>query len=174
MLTDAFYRKAIIVVSIVIPIVVAVLFYMPHGWLYLGIDLKFFPKFHAVLNSLATVFLLSGFVAIKNKNVAVHKGFMFAAFVVSSIFLVSYVLYHAQAEPTKYGGDGVLKYIYFFILITHILLAAIILPFILFTFYRSLSGDFVKHRKIARITLPLWLYVTITGVLVYLLISPYY
>ena len=174
MLTDLFYRRAIITTSIAIPLVVVVLFLMPHTSFFPSIDLKFFPKFHAFLNSLATILLVCGFIAIKNRNITVHKGFMFSAFVVSSVFLGSYVFYHAQAEPTHFGGVGAIRYIYFFILITHISLAAIILPFILFTFYRSLTGDFVRHRKIARITLPLWLYITVTGVLVYVLISPYY
>ena len=174
MLTDLFYKRAIITVSIVIPIVVAVLIFMPHGWINFGIELTLFPKFHAILNSLATVCLVSGFIAIRGRNIQVHKAFMFSAFVLSFIFLVSYVMYHAQAANTHYGGSGALKYIYFFILITHVVLSSVILPFILFTFYRSLTGDFAKHKKLARITLPLWLYVTVTGVLVYLLISPYY
>jgi putative membrane protein len=99
---------------------------------------------------------------------------MMTALVLSSLFLISYVFYHYISAPTKYGGDGILKSIYYFILLTHILLAAVILPFILFTFYQALNGQFDKHKKVARWTFPVWLYVAITGVLVYFLISPYY
>ncbi|MBK7147999.1 MAG: DUF420 domain-containing protein, partial [Bacteroidetes bacterium] len=99
---------------------------------------------------------------------------MMSAIVFSSLFLVSYIAHHLFAGETSFGGEGALRYFYYFILITHIILAAVILPFILLTAYNSLSGDFVKHKKIARYTFPLWLYVSIIGVLVYLLISPYY
>ena len=99
---------------------------------------------------------------------------MWSAFAVSTVFLLSYVTYHSLTEPTKFGGEGALKLVYYFILATHVVLAAGVLPFILFTFLRALTGDFQKHKKIAKLTLPVWLYVTITGVLVYLLISPYY
>lgn len=99
---------------------------------------------------------------------------MIAAFGLSSIFLVSYVLSKISNEPVPYGGDGVLRYIYFFILITHIVLSAIIVPLVLFTMYRGLSGDYEKHRKVARWTFPIWLYVAVTGVLVFVLMYPYY
>ncbi|MDX2002960.1 MAG: DUF420 domain-containing protein [Chitinophagales bacterium] len=175
MLTEVFYRRLFIGISILVPAIVTVLFYVnPSQQVDLGFDLKLFPKFHALLNSMATVFLISGFVAIKNKNIKVHRSFMWAAFAVSTIFLVSYVTYHSISAPTKFGGEGTIKYIYLFLLLTHIVMAAVILPFILFTFYRALTGDYTKHRKIAKITLPLWLYVTITGVIVYFMIAPYY
>lgn len=103
-----------------------------------------------------------------------HKHIMFCAIGLSVLFLVSYVLHHLFAGDTKFGGAGAIRYFYYFILITHIILAAVILPFILFTAYRSLSGDYEKHKKIARITWPLWLYISVTGVLIYILISPYY
>ena len=167
-------RIAIVAVSIAVPVLVTILAYVNPPDLHVGFDLKIFPKFHAFLNSLATIFLISGFVAIRNKNIAVHRGFMWAAFAVSTIFLVSYVTYHALSAPTPYGGVGVMRSIYFFLLLTHIVLAAVILPVILFTFYRALTGDYQKHKKIARYTLPLWLYVTITGVIVYFMIAPYY
>lgn len=167
-------KQSIVAISLLVPAIVAFLFYGPSLGLQTGIDLTFFPKFHAFLNSLASLSLLVGFYFIKNKNITAHKSSMLFAFVLSAVFLVSYVFYHSVSEPTTYGGEGFLKYFYYFILITHIFLAAIVLPFILFTFYRALSNDFVRHKKIARWTFPLWLYVTVTGVLVYFLISPYY
>lgn len=167
-------QNLILVISIVVPTIVAILFYGPALNIETSIELSFFPKFHAALNSLATLALLFGGYFIYKKNVKAHKTSMILAFSVSTIFLLSYVFYHSVSTPTSYGGEGVLKIIYYFILITHIFLAAIVLPFILFTFYRALSNDISKHRRIARWTYPLWLYVTITGVLVYFLISPYY
>ena len=99
---------------------------------------------------------------------------MFVAILLSALFLVSYIAHHLLAGETKFGGDGAIRYVYYFVLLTHILLAAVILPFILFTAYRALTGDFEKHKKLSRYTFPLWLYVSVSGVLVYLLISPYY
>lgn len=167
-------KWVIIVVSILVPVLVTILFYVDPPQVDLGVDLSLFPKFHAILNSMATVLLLAGLYFIKNRQINAHKAMMFAALLVSAVFLVSYVIYHSLSTPTSYGGDGILKYVYYFVLITHVVLAAGVLPFILFTFYRALSNDFGKHRKIARFTLPVWLYVTTTGVLVYLMISPYY
>jgi len=172
--TESIYKKVIIGISLLVPALVVVLFYVSPPDIDLGIDLKFFPKFHAVLNSIATVLLLVGLYFIKNKQIAAHRAMMLSAFAVSTVFLLSYVTYHTLSEPTRYGGEGALKYVYYFILITHVVLAAGVLPFILFTFLRALTGDIAKHRRIAKLTLPVWLYVTITGVLVYLLISPYY
>ncbi len=173
--SESIYKKVIIGISLLVPALVVILFFVsPPPNIDLGFDLKFFPKFHAVLNSIATVLLLAGLYFIKNKKVALHKAMMLSAFVVSTVFLLSYVTYHTLSEPTIYGGEGGLKYAYYFILITHVVLAAGVLPFILFTFLRALTGDFEKHRAIAKLTLPVWLYVTITGVIVYFLISPYY
>lgn len=167
-------RNIIIAISVLVAGLVTVLAILPKQNIDLGFDLHVFPLFHAILNGATTVLLLVGLFFIKQKNIALHKASMLGAFVLSTIFLLSYVFYHYISEPTKFGGEGVMKGIYYFILLTHILLAAVILPFILFTFYRALAGDFEKHKKIARYTLPIWLYVTITGVLVYLMISPYY
>jgi putative membrane protein len=113
-------------------------------------------------------------VAVKQKSYVMHKRIMLWAMVLSILFLISYIAHHLLAGETKFGGEGTIKYIYYIILATHIPLAAIILPFILFTAYRSLIGEYDKHKKLARYTWPLWLYVSITGVLVYVLISPYY
>jgi putative membrane protein len=140
----------------------------------LGFNVHVFALFNAVINSTVSILLIWAFIAIKNKRYVLHKNLMLGAIILSMLFLVSYIGHHLLAGETKYGGDGPLRYVYYFILATHIPLAAIILPFILFTAYRSLVGDFAQHKKIARYTWPLWLYVSITGVLVYLLISPYY
>lgn len=167
-------------------------------WLVLGISLavlavvillrflpsEFRPNFHlarhlpltnAVINSTVSVCLLLGFYQIRSrKNKSLHQAFMLTAFVLSGLFLVSYVTYHTTMEHTPYCGEGFMKGIYLFILFSHIALAAIILPLVLYTIYFSAGGNFVKHKKLARWTFPLWLYVSVTGVLVYALISPCY
>lgn len=133
-------------------------------------DILIFPKINAILNSLVSLCLLSGLYFIKKKDVKNHKRAMMTAFVLSSIFLILYVIYHSFGQETKYQGEGLMRNVYFFILITHIILAGGVLPFILFTFYRALNKDFTRHKKIARITYPIWLYVAVTGVLVYLML----
>jgi putative membrane protein len=173
-MSEKLVRNIIIVISLAVPALVTVLFFVAPPQVDLGIDLKFFPRFHAILNSLTTVALLMGLLFIQQKNIKAHRASMISAFGLSSIFLVSYVFYHSMSEPTTYGGEGMLKIIYYIILVTHIVLAAAVLPFILFTFYRALNDEIEKHKKIAKITFPIWLYVAITGVLVYVLISPYY
>lgn len=140
----------------------------------LGFDVHIFALINAVINSIVSVLLVVALVAVKKKNYEQHKKVMLAAMVLSVLFLVSYIAHHLLAGETKYGGEGALKSIYYFILLTHIPLAAIILPFILFTAYRGLTGEYANHKKLAKYTWPLWLYVSITGVLVYLFISPYY
>jgi putative membrane protein len=139
-----------------------------------GFDVHLFATINAILNSLVSVFLLAAFVAVKNKKYLLHKRLMISAIMLSCLFLVSYICHHLLAGETKFGGTGAIRYFYYFILGTHIILAGIILPFILFTAYRALVGEWAKHKKLARITWPVWLYVAITGVLVYWLISPYY
>lgn len=140
----------------------------------LGFNIHVFALINAVINSCVSILLIAAFAAVKQKKYERHKKLMLVAIVLSVLFLVSYIAHHLLAGDTKFGGEGAIRYIYFFILITHIFLAAVILPFILFTAYRSLTGEYAKHKKLARYTWPLWLYVSITGVVVYLLISPYY
>ena len=140
----------------------------------LGFDPHIFATINSYLNTCVTVLLIAGLYFVKQKDYKTHRNVMMIAMVYSTFFLISYILHHLFTMDTHYGGQGFLKYIYYFILITHIPLAAIVLPFILLSTYRGLTGDFVKHKKIVRITYPIWLYVSITGVLVYLLISPYY
>jgi len=164
------YRKIIIAVSIVVPIAVVVCF----GIRVPGYDLTFLPRIYATFNAFTAVFLVAAVVAIKNGNRKRHEFLIKICMILSALFLLMYVAYHMTSDSTPYGGTGVLRYVYFFILITHILLSVAILPLVLFTYLRAWSGDFVRHRKLAKFAFPLWLYVAVTGVVVYLMISPYY
>jgi putative membrane protein len=137
-------------------------------------DVHVFAKVNAVINSIVSVLLVGGLITVRQRKYVLHKKIMLAAIVLSVLFLVSYICHHLFAGDTKFGGVGSIRYFYFFILITHIFLAAIILPFILFTAYRAMISEFPQHKRIARLTWPIWLYVSVTGVLVYLMISPYY
>ncbi|MFT4093317.1 MAG: DUF420 domain-containing protein [Niabella sp.] len=137
-------------------------------------DVHIFALINAVINSTVTVLLLWALAAVKSGKYQLHKKIMLVAMVLSILFLVSYICHHLLAGDTKFGGADALKAVYYIILFTHIPLAGIILPFILFTAYRGLTGEYPRHKKIARITWPLWLYVAVTGVLVYVMISPYY
>ncbi len=140
----------------------------------LAFNVHVFATINAGINAVVSILLIAALIAVKQKKYLLHKSIMFIAIILSSLFLVSYICHHLLAGETTFGGQNALRYIYYFILSTHIILAAIILPFILFTAYRALTGEWNKHKKIAKYTWPLWLYVSITGVLVYLLISPYY
>ena len=156
--------------------------------IYLGFDVHAFAKVNAVINSIVAVLLLAGLFSIKQKKYKLHKKIMLSAISLSVLFLISYIAHHLLAGDTKYGDinhDGILsidektlagnlRLVYYFILITHIPLAAVILPFILFTAYRALTGEYEQHKKLVRITWPVWFYVAVTGVVVYLMISPYY
>jgi putative membrane protein len=137
-------------------------------------DVHIFAKFNAVINSVVFLLLIAGLISARSRRYLLHKKIMMTAMILSVMFLLSYICHHLFAGDTKFGGVGAIRYFYFFILITHIFLAAIILPFILFTAYRAMISEFARHKKIARITWPIWLYVSVTGVLVYLMISPYY
>ncbi|MEO7990155.1 MAG: DUF420 domain-containing protein [Chryseolinea sp.] len=164
------YKRIIISISIVIPVVVAILF----GVKVPGYDLSFLPPIYASLNALTAVFLVFAFVAIKNKNRKLHEAFMKTCIMLSAAFLIMYVLYHMTSDSTPYGGAGSIRYVYFFILISHILLSICVIPMVLFTYLRAWLGDFERHRALARFTFPIWLYVAVTGVIVYVMISPYY
>jgi putative membrane protein len=166
------YLPLIIGASLAVPAVVAILYLGPE--MDFGIDLGFLPAVNATLNGLTSVMLILGFVAIRKKIFDIHQRFMSLAMVLSVLFLISYILYHSTSEPTVYGGEGFLKYVYYFLLISHIILAAAIVPLVLITYVRALSRRFDRHRVIAKITLPLWLYVSVTGFIVYMMISPYY
>jgi putative membrane protein len=174
MITEKTQSYVIIVTSIAVPVLVAALFFISPPAIKHSIDLAFFPKFHALLNSLTAACLISGVYFIRRKNIRIHRAFMLTAFLLSTVFLVSYVIYHSISESTPYGGAGILRTVYFIILLSHILLATLILPLILFTFSRALNNKIEAHRKLARWTYPLWLYVAVSGVIVYFMISPYY
>lgn len=164
------YRKLIIGLSILIPLVVAVLFRVQIP----GYDFSFLPPIYASINGLTAVLLLVSYWAIRNGKRALHKRINLLCIGFSAAFLVMYVLYHMTSAPTPYGGTGFMKGVYYFILITHILLSVAVVPLILFTLSRALAENFERHRRLAKFTFPIWLYVAITGVLVYLMISPYY
>jgi len=167
------YDWLIKVLAIAIPLLVAVLFGI-RTKVDLGDWTKILPHLNGALNSLTAIFLIIGYVFIKNKNIKWHRLSMLSAFGMGSVFLVSYVLYHLTNASTIFGGAGVVKLVYYILLITHIFLAAIVVPFVLYAVYFALTGQIERHKKIVKWTLPIWLYVSISGVLVYLMISPYY
>lgn len=170
-LDDKKYNKLIVALSVLIPIVVAILF----GIKIPNVEpLTFLPPIYASINGLTACVLIVAVFQIKKGNRAAHEKLMKFAIILSVSFLVMYVAYHMTSDSTKYGGEGTIKYIYYFILLTHILLSIIVIPFVLITYVRAITNHIEKHKKIARITFPLWLYVAITGVVVYIMISPYY
>ncbi|MFC0603837.1 DUF420 domain-containing protein [Winogradskyella pulchriflava] len=169
------YNKWIVILSIVIPLAVAALFGVNLRKLGFDVEpLTFLPPIYATINGLTAVILIIAFFAIKKKNIVLHENLMTTAIWCSVVFLVLYVAYHMTSDSTKFGGEGFVKYIYYFILITHILLSIVIIPFVLITYVRAITNNIERHKKIAKITFPLWLYVAVTGVIVYLMISPYY
>ena len=167
---DSIYIPIIICLSVIIPLAVAGLMFMPDEWHleFGGTDLRSLPFFHAILNGSSAVLLFTGFVLIKNKKINWHRICMLAAFVLSAVFLVSYVISKLSNPPVPFGGEGMMRYAYFFVLITHILLSIPVLPLALLAIYRGMTGEFDKHMKIVKWTFPIWMYVTVTGVLVYL------
>ena len=164
----ATFRKLIITVSIVIPIAVAALF----GIKIDGVDFSFLPPFYAGINGLTAILLIGALWAIKNKNRALHQKLIQACLSLSLLFLLCYVAYHMTSDSTKYEGD--LKVLYYFILISHIFLSVAVIPLVLFTYLFAWEGKFDKHKKWTRFAFPIWLYVAITGPVVYFMISPYY
>lgn len=164
----------IIALSIVVPLVVVLLMNIESRTNLLGLDVGTYPFFHAVINGLTAVLLAVGYTLIKNGKMNLHRNVMMSAFLLSVVFLVSYVISKISHEPVPYGGEGFMRYLYFFILITHIVLSGIIVPLVLFTMYRALTGQYEKHKKIAKWTFPIWMYVSVTGVLVYIFMQPYY
>lgn len=185
---DKRYLMLIGIVSLLIPAVVAVLLFVPQTGKLGDIDVSILPHINAILNSATTACLIIAYFFIKNRNENAHRKLMMTAFVLSSLFLVSYVVYHFQAPSAKFGdinGDGILseaelteagimRGVYLFILVTHILLASVVVPFVLVAFYFALTRQIARHKKIVKFAFPIWLYVAVTGVIVYLMISPYY
>ena len=165
---------SIIGLSVVVPLLVLILMYLPQRYDIIGAQVGSFPFFHAVLNFATALLLISGFFFMRIKAYKWHRNVMIGAFVLSAVFLVSYVISKISNDPVPFGGEGIIRPVYFFVLLTHIALSAIIVPLVLFTMYRGLTGENKKHAAIARWTFPVWLYVAITGMLVYVFMAPYY
>ena len=169
------YNIWIVLLAVVIPVVVAILSRLKLQDFGIEVEpLTFLPPIYATLNALTALALIFAVIAIKKGNRKLHERLMKCAIMLSVAFLVMYVAYHMTSDSTKYGGQGVLAYVYYFILLTHILLSIIIIPFVLVTYVRAITNNIERHKKIAKITFPLWLYVAVTGVIVYIMISPYY
>jgi len=169
------YKKLITALSIVIPIAVAALFSINLKRLGFNVaPLSFLPPIYATINGITAITLIAAVVAIKRGNKKLHEQLNTFAIACSLAFLLMYIAYHITSDSTKFGGEGVVKYVYYFILISHILLSIIIIPLVLTTYMYAKLGDFERHKKIAKKTFPLWLYVAITGVVIYIMISPYY
>lgn len=170
-LNEKKYNKLIVALSVLIPIIVAILF----GVKIPNVEpLSFLPPIYASINALTALVLVLAFMAIQKKKIKLHKRLMTFAIILSVVFLGMYVAYHMTSDSTKFGGDGPVKYFYYFILLTHIVMSIIVIPFVLITYVRGITNNIERHKKIARITFPLWFYVAITGVVVYIMISPYY
>ncbi|MDP3313107.1 DUF420 domain-containing protein [Lutibacter sp.] len=164
------YNKWIVFLSILIPISVALLFSVK-----VDVELPvFLPPIYATINALTAIILFVAVWSVKSKKIKLHETLMKLAISFSVIFLVLYIAHHITSESTKYGGEGIIRTIYYFLLISHILLSIIVIPFVLITFVRGITNQIELHKKIAKFTFPLWAYVAISGVLVYLLISPFY
>ncbi len=172
---DKKYNTLIVFVSVLIPIVVAILFTVKLKDFGFEVEpLSFLPPIYATINGITAVVLVAAVLAIKKGNRKVHERLMTFAIALSLAFLVMYVAYHMTSDSTKFGGEGWIKFVYFFILISHILLSIAVIPLVLFTYVRALAANFDQHKKLAKITFPIWLYVAVTGVVVYLMIAPYY
>ncbi len=172
-MNDKTIFKIIIALSVVVFGVVVALYNLPKAETIPSF-VKYLPTLNACINATCTILLLVSYYCIRNKKVELHKKLNIATFVLSSLFLVSYILFHSFGIETKFPAENVMRPLYLFILLTHILLAAIVLPLVLISFYFGLTNQITKHRKLTRFSFPIWLYVTSTGVLVYLMISPYY
>ena len=160
--------------SAVVCLLVLVLVTSPQFLVVEGLDVSGLPAFHATLNGMTAILLLLGYILIRWGKVVWHRAVMLSAFALSCGFLISYLVYHSQAPDSQYGGEGWVRSAYFFILISHIGLAPVVLPLALYAVVRALRGEFPHHRRVARWTFPLWLYVAVTGVMVYLMMAPYY
>jgi putative membrane protein len=188
------YNIWIIIVSVVVPVVVALLLFIKWDSDLLIFDMRspnfvpvillenlpiakpltFLPPIYAAINGLTAMFLVTAIYYIKKGNRVVHEKLIKVCISLSLAFLVMYIAYHITSDPTKFLGTGFIAYLYYFILISHIILSITVIPFVLVTYVRAITNDFEAHKKIARITFPLWLYVAVTGVVVYIMISPYY
>lgn len=167
------YKKLILVLSIAIPLVVAVLLGLREK-VYLGSWTKDLPHIIGVVNTITALFLIIGLVFIKQRQFKKHENAMTGAFISGSVFLVLYVLYHLTNESTHFGGEGLVRYTYFFLLISHIALSIGVVPLVLRALFFGWTNQREEHRKVVKYAFPIWLYVSVSGVIVYLMISPYY
>ena len=165
------YTPWVWTLSIAIPVVVAILFLIKIPNVE---PLTFLPPVYAFINAITAIFLTIAYIAIKRKKIILHERLMKISIALSVIFLVMYVAYHMTSDPTPYGGEGIIRSVYYFILISHVILSIGIIPLVLVTYVRAISKLFADHKKIARYTFPIWMYIAVTGVIVYLMISPYY
>ena len=165
------YRPLVISLSILVPLVVALLFGMPK---IKGVDFSFLPPIYASINGLTAILLVLAVISIKNGNRKRHERLIRYAVLCSILFLIGYIAYHLTSESTHFGGTGASAFIYFFLLISHIVLSVAVIPLVMLTFLKGWTGNLKSHRKLAKITFPIWLYVAVSGVVVYLMISPYY
>ena len=164
------FNRLIIILSIVIPLAVVLLFNIKLE----GYDFSFLPPIYATVNGVTGFMLIIAFLLVKNGKIKLHENIMKLNLILSASFLVMYILYHITSEPTSYLGEGLMKYIYYFVLLTHILLSVAVVPLVLLTFSKGILNDINSHKKLAKIAFPMWVYVAFTGVIVYLMISPYY
>jgi len=167
-------NRVAIILSIALPLVIAVLMNPRMPKMTLPFDPYILPPFYATINAITAVVLILAVYFIKQRKINLHQRMIYIAMGLSAVFLLSYVLYHSSTQPTSYGGEGAIRYVYYFFLISHIILSAVVVPFVLFTFIRGFTRQDARHRKIAKWTFPLWLYVAVTGVICYLMIAPYY
>ena len=168
------YQVWIIILSIAIPVVVGYLIYRPATGVSDSSWVLALPHVNAVINTLTSLLLLGGLYFIKNKLVAYHRLCMISAFAMGCLFLVGYIIYHSSVPSTSFGGVGAIRTVYYTLLITHILLAIVVVPFVLLALFHALKENVERHKRVVKIAYPVWLYVSVSGVLVYLLISPYY
>ena len=158
------------IISVLIPLVVAILFRVKIDY-----DLPIFlPPIYATINAITALLLVFALIAIKRNKVALHQRLMQSCIVLSLLFLVMYIAYHMTTDPTPFLGEGIVKILYFFILISHIVLSVALIPLVLISYVRAFQKEFPEHKKISKITFPIWLYVAVTGVIVYIMIAPYY
>ena len=164
------YKPLIVIASIAIPVVVAILIQVRID----GYDFSYLPHIYAVINGLTAILLITALIAIKQGKRKVHEAIMKVNMTLSAAFLVMYILYHITTDPTIFGGTGWVRYAYLFLLISHITLSIAITPLVLFTLLHAINNDFAKHRELAKYSFPVWLYIAVSGVIVYIMISPYY
>lgn len=167
-------RLLVNIISVLLPLIVGAMFQFKFSDFVWPFDVHVLPLINAILNGATALVLIASLVAVKNKNIDLHEKLIYVGMVLSLLFLVVYIMYHTTAGHTKFGGEGTIRTVYFFLLITHIILAAIQAPFVLYAFLYGYTGQIEKHQKIVKFSYPIWLYVSITGVICYLMISPYY